>query len=379
MRIFAPFNQTQAGLDAEFFSPCIHPSFERLDARLRTPTDGQWLGAGYIDIIVERCRCALDIFRQGGGPIIYSDVDVLFSTSLTAEKALESLGDADIAWMQEFPDQPLPNGGFFIGRPEPLVRLFEIMIPGMIAEGIHDQAWLHRHPPDFIKWKTLPPSLFSAKTNKGLGWESYCFHANQTCKKSMETKRALLRAAGSKLATHLTVASYKEDLGWARGIAYPCSIYNAGGRPEFRQVRNIGREAGQWVRSILDRWETLYPCEAFLQGNPTEHFRDLWNDLESGTQFGKRWHPLGSRVLPIGVTKNGRTPWDHEHDRWARETAQKILGGLQDGSWVCGAQFATTAGAIRARGRKFWETLLQYIEEDARAPWALERLWGILL
>ncbi|RYD36750.1 MAG: DUF3431 domain-containing protein, partial [Verrucomicrobiaceae bacterium] len=173
--------------------------------------------------------------------------------------------------------------------------------------------------------------------------------------------------------TRLCVASYGEDLEWLRDIEYPAAVYDATGDGESGEhiaVPNVGREAGQYLRHIIANYGRFADHELFLQGHPFDHNPRMLEVLAARPWEGRRTCPLG----PVLTRANQvNTP--------LAMTFAKEIGVAydQDKPWVHGALFAASREALMSRSLAWWKGLLKKVEAEPMSPWAMERLWLVVL
>ena len=173
----------------------------------------------------------------------------------------------------------------------------------------------------------------------------------------------------------LAVATCGENFSWIARTGLPAAIYDAtGSRDGCIHVPNAAREAGQYLRHIVGNYGRFADWEIFLQGNPFAHCHDLLPRLD-GRDFLRR------HLTPLGGTQAYIAGHPHLHSRWADRFARAILGSIPDGQpWCRGAQFAVSGPALMRRPLEWWRGLLRKtLAESHTSPWALERLWLVIL
>ena len=81
----------------------------------------------------------------------------------------------------------------------------------------------------------------------------------------------------------IVVASYKEPMNWLNFLPktedrpFKLTISNSADRTDFSNVdrviniENAGREAGHYLRFIIDNYDDLLPVTVFIQGDPWAH------------------------------------------------------------------------------------------------------------
>lgn len=178
-------------------------------------------------------------------------------------------------------------------------------------------------------------------------------------------------------AAHVTVASCGENLDWLEDVDPPVTVYDASGscrRADAVRVPNRGREAGMYLRRIVEAYPDFAEHEIFLQGDPFRHAPGVLAALRNACWRRAPFVPVG-RMTPL----RRRSP--QQHERWALKFAAELELELPRAmNWVVGAQFAVSRERMLARPREWWERLWEKVLADAdRSPWAMERLWFAVL
>lgn len=124
----------------------------------------------------------------------------------------------------------------------------------------------------------------------------------------------------------IVIASYKEPLEWTDEILpkredTKITIYRATDNPAklgdaivgpkkiaITYIPNGGREAGQYLYHIINRYDSLSDVTVFLQGDATKH--SPRSSLESLTpaKFGEEQRPMAY----LNMAKQFDKPWPHE-------------------------------------------------------------------
>jgi hypothetical protein len=197
------------------------------------------------------------------------------------------------------------------------------------------------------------------------------------------------------------IARYREDVSWADGLGCDYVVYDKSGQagPDARPLPNIGREAHTYFTHIVNEYDTLFPMNAFLQGDPFDHIDDrgratvddLWEQLEDVADRhvpfkGLAWFKL--KCDRLGRPHDLRKP--ENEGRWAGwgrdipvgEIFERIFGAPMPQEIICRAptgNFCVTGERIRSRPKAFYEFCLRLIEADPRdernTGHAFERLW----
>jgi hypothetical protein len=377
MKVLSAVNNAHKGIFTQFFKRSIPSDLQLKLLEFKEGSDGNYMGNGYLLALQKKLEFVLEYIQKNTGEIfIVSDVDIVFGGEVS-EEIKKQIAGKDIVWQNEKDGTSLINGGFCaIFATEKTERLYKILIEEIKKGREHDQDFLNKNLQsfDWLQWGVLPSNLFSSATNGGLRKESLMFHANNTCKNSVDAKTKKLTHALGVLGTHITVASYKEDFAWVRELPFKHTVYNtANNKSADICVENIGRESSQYLYSIISRYGKFSPFEVFCQADPFFHCRDFSQKLIQGQHVNHCWFPLGAKIRGFDAS--------HKHDLWARQFAIEFLGGWPGwGNWVCGAQFSVTAEKLMSHPKEYYEALLQKVlSETDTSAWAIERLWSILL
>lgn len=191
----------------------------------------------------------------------------------------------------------------------------------------------------------------------------------------------------------IVIASYKEPLDWISLIPkkgerpYKLTVSNSAGRNDFPDadkvinIENFGREAGHYLRFIIDNYDNLSPVTLFLQGDPWPHVTNnvssLLNYLYGNPVFDKPICYVGSEhrshaALGLGVQKY--SPIGHV-----------LRLGWQDKPipssvpFSIGAQFYVKKEAILSRPKDHYERIYTAVHDpDISVAHVLEGYWGSL-
>jgi hypothetical protein len=168
----------------------------------------------------------------------------------------------------------------------------------------------------------------------------------------------------------IVVARYNEDLEWIKPLQekHNVIVYNKGKEIESIEsiiLPNVGREAYTYLYHILYNYHKLAEYTCFLQGNPFEHCKELYKEIEE-TNF----KPLGDQIFPV--------------DAWGSMHSFLPLGLVYENvfnhefpgeiNFAIGAQFIVSKERIHRFRREIYNKLVD-ISVSPQGPWIIERLW----
>lgn len=173
----------------------------------------------------------------------------------------------------------------------------------------------------------------------------------------------------------IVVARYKEDVSWLLSVAgFACTILDKSDdihEPWNGRLRNVGRESNTYLHWIVNALTGSSPMPdevVFCQGRPFDHDPKFMVHLadDSVRHYGD---------IYICTPDGG----PHMGDAFLHEYCRVFgLPILPQYKFVAGAQFRLSAEQIKARPLEFYEGLLAITKLQPRAPYSLERLWGVI-
>lgn len=187
------------------------------------------------------------------------------------------------------------------------------------------------------------------------------------------------------------VASYKEPLDWLSMLPKPDSrkykitVSNSAGRNNFPDadrvinIDNYGREAGHYLRFIIDNYDNLLPVTLFLQGDPWAHvsakISSLLNYLFGNPLFDKDICYVGSEHNPnnsLGLGIQKYSPIGHVlRLGWQDEPIPPST------CFSIGAQFYVKKEAILKRPKDHYERIYSAVHDpDISVAHVIEGYWG---
>jgi hypothetical protein len=338
-------------------------------------TDGNFGSKGYGDILQLRAEWFAELCASEKAPFACSDVDVVAMGSEPLEPILLGpLQRHQIAFACEGRVTGEVCCGFWVAKPSLQLAVFWHDIAVAMKEGNlwNDQPLVNeRLPHSKLNYGYLPDSIQSGTFRPKC--KARIYHANNTIprqgKTSMEQKREALqsRVAGSALAV---IAHTEESLTWVEKLDMPHEIVTS--HPTLKaamRVKNEGREAGKWLRWLIENYYGLPQYIAFLQGRPDHHCRDFLEQLNGHEFVGYGFYPLGKVI----AANSGH---DKEHDEAAESFLSRHLGGKNPiNQWVAGAQMVVHRSRIYRHGRSYYEEVLDEVLNNPLGPWAIERRW----
>lgn len=177
--------------------------------------------------------------------------------------------------------------------------------------------------------------------------------------------------------TRIVIASYKEDLEWVKSLGISYKIYCASEtkREGTISVPNIAREASQYLFHIIDSYKNsdFYDYEIFSQGSYMPHIPDFCEKIKS-LYYKKYDFCHLNDVVPFGY---GQCP----HDVFAKQFYTEWFGADNyNYRFSPGAFFSVTRKRLLGRSLHYYERLYaKVIELHYMSPWAMERLWEVII
>lgn len=188
----------------------------------------------------------------------------------------------------------------------------------------------------------------------------------------------------SAVTARLCVATYQEAgvMEWIDNTGMDACIYNVpaanGRRPIWHDrmipLRNVAREASQYLHHIVENYGNFRDYELFLQGDPFAHAPQILLKLTN-----RKWE--GMAALQLGSLMHFDPNFSGLFSDQVLPFARDI--GMKDsemGPWTVGAMFAASRHSLESRPLEWWE-LLQKKVSAARSfsPWVMEQLWLAIL
>ena len=209
----------------------------------------------------------------------------------------------------------------------------------------------------------------------------------------------------------IVISHFNEDLSWLAEFSKHCIIYSKGeplpasASSSFHQtfaLPNIGRETHTYLTHIVNNYEHLPPLTLFLQGNIHEinDGTPAHTDMALSEIISRASTFSDGCTMPIGQI-HSFSDWDGIQylPGWLERRGQSlertdftplqfwriIFGSLppESVSFVQGALFGVTRGAIRRRQKSFYKNVLRYFEElgevNPEEGHYMERFWYAIL
>jgi hypothetical protein len=186
----------------------------------------------------------------------------------------------------------------------------------------------------------------------------------------------------------IVVASYKEPMNWLRHLPkeddrqYKLTVSNSNNRDSIpfadrtTLIENAGREAGHYLRFIIDNYDDLLPVTVFLQADPWPHsfsyVDDLLEILYGTPNFEHPMCYLGATYGGGGVPVQKYTLTDHILRLGWGSTPYPAGTPIQ-----IGAQFYVKKDTILKRPKEHYEGIYSAsFDPDISLGHALEGHWG---
>jgi hypothetical protein len=188
----------------------------------------------------------------------------------------------------------------------------------------------------------------------------------------------------------IVVASYKEPMDWldylpkSEDRPFKLTISNSAGFTDFSNVdkviniENSGREAGHYLRFIIDNYDDLLPITVFIQGDPWAHHTfnmvNLLQYFYGSPPFKKDVQYLGcSETHTLGASPVSR----YSPSGYVLSLGWRDLPIPSPIPFAVGAQFYVKKETILKRPKDHYERI--YSAKDApdlSLAHALEANWG---
>jgi len=172
------------------------------------------------------------------------------------------------------------------------------------------------------------------------------------------------------------IAKYKEDISWSDMLPNKI-IYDKSDEQKGISLPNTGREAGTYLRYIIDHYDQLPSHVVFLQGNPFDHMEHTNISPSDSCQ-------------PYGKNLNTE-PVDYYPGLHMREYFSQLFGrpAPQILEVSYGAQYIVPRECILRHPIEFYKKLQVMLKDDSYDkahyyntydpetlnPWIMERLW----
>lgn len=187
----------------------------------------------------------------------------------------------------------------------------------------------------------------------------------------------------------ILMASHKEPIHWLELLPeqrnYRLTVSNSSGITEapgsdrLVSIPNAGREAGHYLRFIIDNYDNLLPVTVFLQADPWVHTSHSGGAPMLDVFFGNPCfdHPFAY----IGVNPVGPSLEPMEGSP-AHKVLSSVWGvkGIPKGiPFAVGAQFYVKREAIRSMPVEHYEKALEFASDSSLSlAHALEPHWGAM-
>ena len=180
----------------------------------------------------------------------------------------------------------------------------------------------------------------------------------------------------------LVVARFNEEIPWVHHVqGWEKLIVNKGDLAELstfysqEKIENVGREAGTFLRFIVENYDNLPAQMAFLQGNPFDHvphaLSELNNFAENPPAF--EWFNREGKVSCDG---NGNP--QHAGLDLVSPCVELHIPLPKEFEFVPGGQFTVSRERVLRHPISTYVILRQLADRGINGPWVLERFWGVL-
>ena len=185
----------------------------------------------------------------------------------------------------------------------------------------------------------------------------------------------------------LVVCHFNEDLAWLDELGPEWNVrvnHKGDCRPHRGTccvLRDIGLDAYSILTYLADEYDDVADLVAFVQGRPFDHSSNVVGQL---ARLSKDESPPAFGWLSTWKVMSGRRP-DHylrENAPGYEEAYLRVLGadGPTDFSFGAGAMFFVTKERIRQRPRRFYDMMLDAIEDETEThgptAYHYERMWA---
>lgn len=163
------------------------------------------------------------------------------------------------------------------------------------------------------------------------------------------------------------IAKYKENVDWVKDLpeGFEAIVIDK----EKGDLPNLaGREAHTYLDYIYNNYDDLKGDYIFCQGNPFDHAKDFFNDIQQQT----------TGFLPIGewITESDNKGKPH-HPGLPIEKYCIDLGLPHKHKYhfTAGGQFKVTATKLKSLPKEWYLIALELSETDTSSGYVFERLW----
>lgn len=184
------------------------------------------------------------------------------------------------------------------------------------------------------------------------------------------------------MTKELIVAHYQEDISWTKKFweqGWVIKVYDKGpkqdlglGAYEYASLPNIGREPHTYIHYIIENYDNLPDWMLFSQGDPMFHYPEF-ADLAYLVDVDK-FHWLSNYSF-----ESDASGLPHHSGLPVAEFYEKITGKQMPPTipFKPNCLFVLRREDVLKHDRAFYEKLLD-MSMEPQAPWALERLWGVI-
>jgi hypothetical protein len=178
----------------------------------------------------------------------------------------------------------------------------------------------------------------------------------------------------------LVVARFNEEIPWIHNVqGWEKLIVNKGEFAEIlfaqESIENVGREAGTFLRFIVENYNNLPDQMAFLQGNPFDHaphaLSELNNFAENSPAF--EWFNREAKVSCDWYGNPQHTGLD-----LVSPCVELQIPLPKEFEFVPGGQFTVSRDRVLRHPVSAYVMLRHLAEQGINGPWILERFWGLL-
>jgi hypothetical protein len=184
----------------------------------------------------------------------------------------------------------------------------------------------------------------------------------------------------------LVVARCAEDLQWLKKVtSSSIFVMNCGEKLDDDLVSanqerggvfvcpNQAREAGLWMRFIIQQYPDFSDVVVFAQGHPFDHVGDFIKHIEP-ENMTKDFDYIGGTSRMYSERTEGEPGMVAMLDEFFGANSYPAQF-----PWQPGAQFYISRELLNSRPKEYYERLFQLILSHDRSPWCAERAWFILI
>jgi hypothetical protein len=180
----------------------------------------------------------------------------------------------------------------------------------------------------------------------------------------------------------LVVARFNEEIPWIHNVqGWEKLVVNKGEFAEIpilfaqEKIENVGREAGTFLRFIVENYDNLPDQMAFLQGNPFDHaphaILELNNFAENSPAF--EWF---NREAKVSCDWNGNP--QHTGLDLVSPCVELQIPLPKEFEFVPGGQFTVSRDRVHRYAVSAYVMLRHLADHGVNGPWIVERFWGLL-